>query len=53
MKKPSEMTDREIQETQLANQRESLKKLRSINGWMLFFGIITIVSILILAFYLN
>ena len=47
MKKASEMSDREIQEAMLENQRTITEKIRSTSGWVTFIGILALVSVII------
>ena len=46
MKELNEMTDREIQEAILANGRTRNLRLKSINGWVTFLGVIQLIIIL-------
>ena len=49
MKEIKDMTDREIQEAILGNTRTTNSLLKSINGWVTFLGIVTLVSVLLAA----
>ena len=53
MKKLSQMSDRELLEEQIKLQSKQLQKLKSINGWVIFLGIITIVSLLLGSFIIE
>ena len=53
MRKISEMSDREIQEAMLTNQRVITGKTRSMSGWITFIGILIILGVIGQIIYLT